>query len=515
MLWGDLLRRLRAGATGRGNREAWLIAAFAVLACARVFAFASAFPFFNGIDEHRHADRVLKYARGYWPGPEEPKIEPQLALLIARWGSPEFSTPPERFPDGLAAPVAPSQMSEPQRETWRQKVRYYSAFISIDAHQPPVYPLLAAAAYRLGTTFGLEGIEALYFVRWGNAVTMAALVVACWAFLRRSHADDPLVRLGAPLLIAAYPNDFQYGLTDDALMPLLGGLGFGLLARATTRTPSRAGVAAAAGVVCALALLDKYTAVGILALAAAFSAVGLCRAWRAGVLRPELIAWLAFAVALALPVCAWFTRNLIVLGDASGMRFKNARIAFESVPVTEWLVHPLFTPRGWLEFLPPLVRLFWRGEFCWYGPPMSIPWLDALYVWATAFGLALAVAGAWRARPAAESRRVEGAALGAVAAGVLTLAAASVTTRMRWGNFTTDWQAWPYYCQGRYLAWALMPFAIAFVRGLGVASAPLPERWRPIAAWSALVALLTVSTAGEIALSTRVFASPWNWYQLP
>lgn len=507
------LRRLRADVTRRGW-DAWVIAPLAALAFVRVFAFTSAFPFFNGIDEHRHADRVLKYARGFWPGPEEPKIEPQLALLMAQWGSPEFATPPERFANGIPAPVAPEQMSEPQRAAYREKVGYYGAFVSVDAHQPPVYPLLAAAGYRLGQALGFEGIGALYFVRWENAVAMAVLVVACWAFLRSSHAADPLVRLGAPLLIAAYPNDFQYGLTDDAIMPLLGGLSFGLLVRATAQTPLRARAAAAAGLAFALTLLDKYTAAGILAVAAGFAAVGIHRAWRSGWLRAEASAWLAFALTLALPVGAWVARNIAVLGDASGMRSKNVRMGIESVPVSEWLAHPLFGPRGWLEFLPGVVRSFWRGEFYWYGRPMSLPWLDGLYVATTALSLSLAAASWWQARRAAEPRCVEGAALGTVAAGVAMLATMSVTHRLRWGNFMTDWEAAPFFFSGRYVAWALMPFAIAFVRGVEVACAPLPRRLRLVAAWAALATLLSISMAGEIALSARVFTSPWNWYHL-
>jgi hypothetical protein len=95
------------------------------------------------------------------------------------------------------------------------------------------------------------------------------------------------------------------------------------------------------------------------------------------------------------------------------------------------------------------------------------------------------------------------------------LAAMSVAFRLEWGNFHTPWAAAPYFSEGRYVGWALLPFAVASTRGLQALTSSLPPRWRAPAAWAFLGGVALAVTAGEIALARPVFASAWNWYHLP
>lgn len=493
------------------NRERGVVALLAVLACVRVVAFASAFPFFNNIDEYRHADRVLKYARGYRPERALPRIEPQTAEWLAGFGSPEYIRRPEDFPSGYPAPTPPEQMSSLMRARYDFKLARYREFTSVDAQQPPVYPWIAGGWYRIGTGIGLAGIDALYFVRWLNGLALAAVVGASWLFLRRSHPDEIVMRLGVPLWIALYPNDFLYAVSDDVLMPLLGGLAFALTLTATATTPTRTILAAAAGGVCSIALLDKWTAASFLPVAALLAIGGLLRAHRARSIPAELRAWSAFAVACAVPVALWIARNLEVSGDAMGMALKNAYIGVATVPRSRWITHPLLGPAAWFEFVPNIIRTFWRGEFSWNATPLRSGWIDPVYIASTGIAIALTAFASLRAARASLARRVERSSLVALASALAMLAAMSIFYEV--GPQT--WSGGRYLSSNRYAAWALLPFAICYVRGIEIATRRVPEPWRRAAFWSLLGALLAWSTVGEIVLSVPVFQSAWNWYHLP
>jgi hypothetical protein len=490
-------------ADGAESRETALVAAIAVLACVRVLAFASAFPLFDNIDEYRHADRVLKYARGYWPGPELPPIEPELAEAMARYGSPEYT----RDVKGSLAPKPPEELGDVMRAIYDHVLAGYRAFASVDAQQPPLYPLIVSRWYRLGKALGFEGIDAFYFVRWLNGPLSAALVVVSWLFLRRSHSERR-VRLAVLLWIALYPGDFLYGITDDAFLPLLGALAFAALLCATAASPTRTSLAAAAGGAAALALLDKWFALAFLPVVALLATARLLRALGTRTLVPELRAWFAFSIACTLPVALWMTRNARVMGDAMGLSLKSRNLSMLRVPASDWLAHPIFRPSGMLEFANKMVPTFWRGEFSWHGEAIHSGALDQLYVTSTVLAFALALVACWRARRGSFTRQVEASALVAGAAAFGMIAATSVVYRFdpfRWGDRH-------YLSTGRYAAWALMPIAIAYVRGIEFASRAAPARWRGIAFWCLIGAVLAASTIGEIVLHVPVFASRWNWY---
>jgi hypothetical protein len=79
-------------ASARG--EAALVAALATFAALRVALCAAAFPFFANVDEQKHVDMVLKYARGYLPEPGHAGYEPQMGELLGVYASPEYLAEP-------------------------------------------------------------------------------------------------------------------------------------------------------------------------------------------------------------------------------------------------------------------------------------------------------------------------------------------------------------------------------------------------------------------------------------
>lgn len=499
------------GAMRSARAESAFVAALALLAFGRVWAFASAFPFFHNVDEHRHADRVLKYARGYWPEPTLQSVEPELAEWVVRWGSPEYTRRREEFPEGVPAPKAPEEMDLLLRAVYEAKLAALRRYQNVDAQQPPLYPLIASAWYRLGRSIGLENVHALYFVRWLNGGVLAALVLVTWAFLREAYPRDAQIRIGVPLWIAAYPHDLLYGITDDALMPLLGGVALLAALYAGARRPTQTAFASFAGVALALAVLDKSTALFSLP---AFAALALATAWRGlrdGAVGAELKAWSAFAIAFAAPVSLWFAHNLALHGDWTGIGQKYAALGIERMPVSHWLRHPLLHPSGWPEFAWAMTRSFWVGEISWHKEPLRAPGIDVLHVSTSGIALALAALAALRAGRDPVARRFEAASLLAVAVALAALVLASITHH--YTGSASSMRRW--VASSRFAAWAVVPFAICYVRGLQVASRAAPPRWRGVAFWCVLSAIVLATTAAEVAVTAPVFASRWNWYHLP
>jgi hypothetical protein len=337
-------------------------------------------------------------------------------------------------------------------------------------------------------------------------------VVVSALFLRRSHPDDSHFRAAVLLWIAAYPNDVFYGVSDDVGMPLLGAAAFGALLVATARTPTRPGLAALGGLALALALLEKWTALVFAPVATLLALVGLRRAARVNAVGRELGAWALFVLACAVPVGVWIARNVLVAGDALGMRRKNEYIGIEAVPPRLWLEHPLADPTSWPAFFARMLRSFWRGEVSWFGRQMGLDWLDAVYVASSFVALALASAACWRNRDWLRERwRVETFAIAAVVAAFGALAAMCVVYRLD----PVMWSGRKFLSTGRYCAWAVLPFAIAYVRGIEVACGAAPPRWRRVAFWSLAGGLIGASLLGELWLMRDVFASSWNWYHWP
>lgn len=476
-----------------------------------MFVFASAYPFFDPVDEYRHADVVHKYANGYRSGAEDPVLDPEIAALMASWGSPEYVFQPERFRPGLVLPPPPARDSNPQRAEKVDGLRQlYETRESVDAHGQPVYYWLASRVLLVSRALGQDGIHALYAVRWLNAAIAAALVIASGLLLRRTHPRDALVQLGVPLLVAFHPNDLWYGITNDVALPLFGGVAFLLLALLPQR--QRLLSFAAVGLLVAASILTKYTAVGLLVVAAVAGAFDIARA--RGARRARVARWLLMAATALVPVGAWLLRNRLVVGNWSGEASKAAYMTMKPRPIAAWIDHPLFGAGGWNEFLPHLAANFWTGEFSWYGVALTRPWLDAVYVMLTGTLLGIAVVALWHERSAAPERRVERLALVAVAAGVATLAVLSLAFDLETANFSTPWSAFPYFASGRLIAWVLVPTALLLVRGIAFGCSVLPTSWCRPAAWLLLVALVVFATVTDAVLAQPVFASSYNWFHL-
>ncbi len=483
--------------------------ALATLAAARVLFLSLCFPFFTNVDEFRHVDMALKYARGYVAGREGDAYDPETRRLVAILGSPEYHRDPRR-----TTPVPPPVWRAGPEVLSRRLARADAELAPIhnlEANQSPFYYTVAGAWLRVGRALGLDGGPLLYWVRALSAPATFGLVLSSFALLRGVYARSRFVRLGVPALLALLPQDCVTYVTSDALAPLLGGLAFLLCVRLALRPGAATWRGAAAGLVAAAAIATKLPNALLAAVAAfcgaASRASGSADA-AAGAGRP----WLAWWIALSLPVGAWLVRNRIVLGDFTGDAVKIEKLGWGRRPLAEWLSHPLFGPEGLAAFLDGLVRTFWRGELAWLQVPLAHPAADRLYVAATALCLGLAAVGLRGRRPRAE-RVAEGAAWVAVLCAVALLGWLSV--RFAYGPTTNPSLASPWFANGRLVAGTMVPFALLFVRGIERGAAWLPERWRDRGAWGVLAVILAAASVSEAILTAPVFRSAYNFFHLP
>ncbi len=498
---------MAAGLPALRSREGAVALGLAVLAALRVALFSAAFPFFSNVDEHRHIDAVLKYARGYWPAPGTDAYESEMPVLLGIYGSPEYhqrGTP-------ASDPVGPPPWRGSPAHTI-EMIEYNERFLdgrpNLEAYQPPVYYALAGAWLAVGRLFGLEGGQQLYWVRALNALGMFGLVLSVWSFLRAVLPSDAFVRLGVASLLVVFPQDCLYYVTPDSLSPWLGAAGwFGAFVIAR-RPDSSAAVYAVAGLAAAAAFLAKYTNAVVLLLFAGATGLALVRRER-----PPRLARLALLWALAgIPIALWLIHNQLVFGEWLASGAKLERLGWGRNVFAAYFDHPIFSPSGLWIFVTELLETFWRGELAWYRRTLASVWADAFYVGSSLLFVTLAAFGAWRRRDD-DARFVEtsGCVFLLGAAGVLV----GLSLTFVFGERTNPTAHNPYLSQGRLVACALVPFTFLYVRGIGIAAHWLPERVRVAGAWSLLAIVIAVVLLSEGSLSLPVFRSEYNWFHYP
>jgi hypothetical protein len=490
------------------SREGILVLTLAAAAALRVFLFASAFPFFTNVDEHRHVDLVLKYARGYAPLPGSDAYEPELPGLLARYGSPEYHVHDERFRErGVAPPSWQRDPAEVRRQI-EANTAYFARRPNMEAYQPPLYYAIAGGWLAFGRAIGVEGGALLYWVRQLNAVFAFALVLVSYAFLREIYPERALMRLAVPALLVAFPLDVFYYVTRDALPPLLVALGFFLALRLAAEPVRPPAAWALTGGVAAAAFLCKYNTVVLLGVYAGLSALVLARRGGAppGTGRRVLLLW---SVALV-PIAVWLLHNQLHFGSWTATADKVARLGWGEKPVGAWLDHPLFSVSGIAWFVAELVPQFWRGEIVWHREVLSSPAADHFYLALTLVAVVLTAVGL---RRPGRSRVAEGMALGLVVGSAALLGFLSLL--FEFSADTNPTAERPFFVQGRLVSGALVPLLLVVARGVEVATAPLRGRAGPVVAWICIAGIATVSLASEIRLSAPVFASAYNWFHLP
>jgi 4-amino-4-deoxy-L-arabinose transferase-like glycosyltransferase len=347
---------------------------------------------------------------------------------------------------------------------------------------------------------------------------MVGLVWVADRLARSTGRRDPLTRIGVPLLVAVFPQDALYAISNDALAPLLTALALVLILRMHAEPP-RLRASLLAGLVTAAAILVKYTNCVVLIPAVVLTGMTL----RGG--RARLRGWLRcnalFWIAVFTPIAAWGARNAALFGDPTARRLIFETMGWRPRPLGTFLDHPLFSLPGLLHFLDGLCRDFWRGRFKWGGEIMSDPAADFVYV--VTSGVLLTVATLVIARELVKwlrSRRLDlspelrvdlGAWLTLVG-GVLLLAFFSVWIET--GVRSVPPRDDPFFTMGRLISGCIVPFALLYVRGLGAATAWISGRARALVRAVVFGLVVAVVVLSESRLSMGPVRSEYNWFHL-
>jgi hypothetical protein len=494
----------------------WVIA---LVGAARVLLLSSAFPLFNNVDEYSHFDAVYQYSRGRLPHPDRLHHDARASGLIIWLGSPEYVVRPSRYPDGIYP--APSWSVSPEAASIRENegVRRLTGVKNHELAQPPVYYALGAGWYRAGEALGLSCGNLAFSIRWLNALFMAGMVWAAHRLACATGRRDSLTRIGVPLLVALFPQDAFYSISNDALSPLVTALALLAILRMHAGQP-RSSVSLVAGLLTASAILTKYTNCVVLIPAVALTGMNL---WKPelrprGWLRRGVLFWFS---ALA-PLVAWGARNAALLGDPTAMGVILESQGYRPKPLGALLDHPLFSSPGLLHFLDALCADFWRGRFMWHGEFMAHAWADAIYVATTGIFLTaatVAIAGGivrWhrsREREPASELRTDAAAWLAVTGAVALLGLLSLQFHFP-ERLPVPSRDNPYFTNARLISGFILPFALLYVRGLGAVTSWISERARAsvrAALFGLVVATIAIS---EIWLSELPARSAYNWFHL-
>jgi len=480
-----------------------------VLGALRVWVFAAALPPFHPVDEAFHYDVVVKYARGHVPRRlTDERLDPVTREAIVLFGTGVSSPRPgsillHRSPEYLSA--LPTDGVPPPVWTAPPAIRVAAVSwgtqdwdrLNYQAVEPPLYYVAAAAWYRVGTALGLSGGQLFYWTRFLNALLEAALVAVAVVAARLAMTDAPALAVGVALFVALVPRGSFYGVSNDALAPLTGGLALCALLRLAREPAPSVKLSIVAGALVAAALLTKATAVAMLIVLVV--ALVARRPWAS---RPEAIGAVATLAGVAIPVLAWQSLYWIA-GEPSGSTQKAMALGWTPKALDELWPHPIFGPAFATVFLRELLATFWRGELVWHLGPIGWPRLDLVYVGSTVVCVVAALAG----RPRGANVGVWGSAaavLGAIAFLALLSVRFHFGARTRFPSPTS-----PYFTAGRLLFAVFVPMAVVYVNGL---ARILRDDRRAVVA---LAVLLLVLNGAEVATTTAIFGSAYNWFHLP
>jgi hypothetical protein len=74
-----------------------------------ILIFAAAFPLFNNVDEQFHYEMVYRFAHGYMPEKELPRIHPEIVTSQQLLRSAHMDTPIAGLPAQIKETITPAQ----------------------------------------------------------------------------------------------------------------------------------------------------------------------------------------------------------------------------------------------------------------------------------------------------------------------------------------------------------------------------------------------------------------------
>jgi hypothetical protein len=504
-----------------------LLSFFCLLGGLRIFLGAAALPLFDVNDELAHFDLVHKFARGYWPRLPQEKLDAETRRVNLLYGSPEYLSKPEQFgmktfPPPIFMTLLPGEVND----FVTQNMPIYDQVFNHEAHSPPVYYAVGALWLRLGEFAGLRVPFAVYWVRFLNAFLYAGLIGLTYFFCLQ-YFSTTLART-VSLLVALFPNSIFFNVNSDVLSPLLVLGTLHLLLRWYNEEDVSARLSLGAGFVTAAALLTKLPNVTVLGPLALVLLLRWFRTAGREARAQERIAAALLVLSAGLPVFFWALRNKLVLGDYSGTTAKIKWLTWTPKPPGEIFEHPLFSWSGQRTFWAGLSRNAFNGESSWMTDNRYVS-LCLVFFGCSATILLLTATAAWLVEGARNGLNISAgrsAAFPGQLVGVmsvsrlaemfcLVITAGSILVLMvlsllfDFGTCRGPSRDFPYFCSGRLVSGALVPFLILYVRGAEI----LFARLKMLGLLAILTVVLTMSLA-RLEFLTLAAHSKYNWFHL-
>jgi len=492
------------------NHEKKFIVLFVILAAVRLFLFNAAFPFFNNVDEQLHFDMVYKYSIGEIPKKEVVDYSPGSIELIILYETREYLHKPEKFRGGQFPPPIWNYPFVTESRYFSSRAKYWERQRNLEAFAFPLPYFLEAQWFKTGKAMGMEGGYLLYWLRFLNIPVFALLIWLSWITAKEFFPDEPLMYIGVPLVLAFFPQDLFYAITNDTFSALFCGLAFFLLIQIYFKERSSL-YHAFAGLSVAAAFMSKISNIALPALFFLIIFLKVKRLLFAKRFREYLPRLVVLLLCAGIPVGILFLRNYLVLGDLLGtteiIKFKG----WVAKPFSELWSHPIFTLKGLSFFLAELTKSFWRGEFFWHGEALAHRWADILYVFTTFLFLSVSLYFLFlkKREEKDEKRFVLFMSFFVLLVSVLFLAFLSI--RWDFGTWFYPSREVPYFLSGRLISKVIIPFLILYIYGIRTLFLKINRYCHPLFVVLLIVILISLS---EISLTLPVFKSEFNWFHL-
>jgi len=491
------------------RKQTWIAGAMCCFALMRILIFAAAFPLFNNVDEQFHYEMVYRFAHGYMPEKELPRIDPEMARVFTLYGTSEYFTSQQLLRSAhMDTPIAglPAQIREVQ---YRPLYDYWTQQRDMEAQSPPVYYLLAAVWLRIGERLGMKDWTLAYWVRFMNAIVYAIFVWISFLFTKEVVPGRVFLCVAVPTFLAVFPQDIFFGMNRDILSPLLTALALLLLFRTLKQgVGSGYGLFAGAFLVGISFLTEVSNFLYFAVLAVVLYVLGTKAASSDDGARKATVIWIAGISALFLPML-WMLRNRLVLGDFTGSKAKTSQLGWTIKPWHDMLQHPIFSLTGINRFLADLIPVYWRGEYNWGGNPLKWGMADRFYVISSYFFIAIFALYLLRDSEVVDrlERLSAYVSLYLVLGSVLFLAAISLPYDFHQCFYPS--RAYPYFVSGRIVNGSLLPFALIYLTGIEYLWRPIRKYVHPI---FPVLAICVFIICAEISIRSPVFHSDFNFF---
>lgn len=345
------------------------IVCLAILAFLHVLVFSALFPFYQITDEQCHLDLAVHYANHGWPK-QYVHFDREASYYCAMYNALDL----------VSSRNVDEMVTSNSRKYAIQDARLWMQWTNHESAQPPLYYFYTGSVWRISKAAGLKDAMLPYVMRCSNGLLLGLTVIISWLIAALVFPGQPFIRIGAPGLVACMPQSIFYCVSNDNLVAPTCGLAAYLMLRIWQSPTVSAGMAGMFGLSLSAALLAKVSSlplVGVLILFFGFKVFALGNQRE---LKSALAASGICGVFFLAPVVVWMIWCKLHFHDWTGSATKLELLGWRLNPCTDWLSHPIFTPRGFWFFVSHNITTFWQGEARWHLALLRNPILDCFYL---------------------------------------------------------------------------------------------------------------------------------------